>query len=174
MNSTASAQETPLRVARFEKVSPARFVQDFSPLFGDGGAQALSALRLPRRATTGSAGYDFFSPAAFSLVPGESVTLPTGVRVWMQPGWVLQIFPRSGLGFRYRLRLDNTVGIIDQDYYFSDNEGHILCKLTNCGEKPLALAAGDAFAQGVFLPFGVTEDDCARDTRNGGFGSTGR
>lgn len=178
MNKTEDAAPGayPPRIARFETVSRIRFLQDFTELFGTqaDGEKAFSLLRLPRRATKGSAGYDFFSPVAFSLQPGESIKLPTGIRSFMRPGWVLQLFPRSGLGFRYRLQMDNTVGIIDEDYYFSENEGHILCKLTNCGCLPLSLQAGSAFAQGVFLPFGITEDDSAQDTRNGGFGSTGK
>ena len=88
-------------------------------------------IRLPRRATAGSAGYDFFAPADITLKPGETVKIPTGIRVWMEPEWVLKCYPRSGLGFKYRLQLNNTVGIIDSDYYYSDNEGHIFSKITN-------------------------------------------
>ena len=49
----------------------------------------------------------------------------------MEENWVLQCYPRSGLGFKFRLQLNNTVGIIDSDYYNSDNEGHIFAKITN-------------------------------------------
>lgn len=161
------------RIAQFELVSPARFVTDWENCFGPTPVPALPAL--PRRATAGSAGYDFFTPCAITLAPGEAVKLPTGIRARMAEGWVLQLFPRSGLGFKYRLQLNNTVGIIDSDYYYSDNEGHILIKLTNADpeRKTLRLKAGDAIAQGIFLPFGITEDDAATEKRNGGFGSTG-
>ena len=83
-------------------------------------------------------------------------------------------FPRSGLGFKFRLQLNNTVGIIDSDYYYSDNEGHIFIKLTNDSNegKTMQLAKGNGFAQGIFLPFGITEDDGVTEVRNGGFGST--
>ena len=84
-------------------------------------------IRLPRRATVGSAGYDFFAPEAFSLVPHETIKIPTGIRAEIAEGWVLQIYPRSGLGFKYRLQMDNTVGIIDSDYFYSDNEA-TFCK----------------------------------------------
>ena len=67
-------------------------------------------LKLPRRATKGSAGYDFFAPFAFTLAPGETIKIPTGIRAEMQEDWVLQIYPRSGLGFKYRLQMNNTVG----------------------------------------------------------------
>ena len=159
------------RVARFMRVSPARFDEDWTEAFP--GASIPDPPALPARATAGSAGYDFFAPAAFRLDPGESVKIPTGVRARIAPGWVLMLFPRSGLGFKYRLQLNNTVGVVDSDYFGARNEGHIFIKLTNAGDKPLSVEAGEAFAQGVFLPFGLTEDDDAEGERVGGFGSTG-
>ena len=159
-----------MRVARFMRVTGERFRSDWADAFP--GAPVPDFPGLPRRATAGSAGYDFFAPAAFSLAPGETIKIPTGVRARIDEGWVLALFPRSGLGFKYRLRLDNTVGIVDADYFGARNEGHIFVKLTNCGEKPLSVAAGEAFCQGIFLPFGLTEDDDAEGERVGGFGST--
>ena len=133
-------------------------------------------VKLPVRMTKNAAGYDFFAPFDFTLHPGETIKIPTGIRVKIATGWMLAIFPRSGLGFRYRLQLNNTVGIIDSDYYNSDNEGHIFIKLTNDSneEKTLSLRAGEAFAQGIFIPFGITEDDNTTSIRNGGFGSTSK
>lgn len=131
-----------------------------------------SDIPLPKRATSGSAGYDFFAPDEIALAPGESISVPTGIRARISEGWVLFLLPKSGLGCKYRLVLDNTVGVIDSDYYRSDNEGHILVKLTNCGSKPLTVKKHAAFCQGVFLPFGITESDAADGVRNGGFGST--
>lgn len=165
------------RIARFEKVSEAQFApaaeEELRLSAGDAHA-AYENLKLPRRATAGSAGYDLYAPADFALAPGESVKIPTGLRAVIAEGWVLCLFPRSGLGFKYRLQLDNTVGIIDSDYSRSDNEGHIFCKITNDSRsgKTLSVRAGEGFAQGVFLPFGITEDDSASGERNGGFGST--
>ena len=165
------------RIARFEKVSETRFVADWLDTFGGEEVQAkqvYESIKLPKRATKGSAGYDFYSPLAFTLKPGESIKIPTGIRAYMREDYVLTIFPRSGLGFKFRLQLNNTVGIIDSDYYYSDNEGHIFIKLTNDSNegKVLELAAGTGFAQGIFLPFGITEDDEVSEVRNGGFGST--
>ena len=130
---------------------------------------------MPERATVGSAGYDFYSPLDFVLEPGQTIKIPTGIRAKIEDGWVLMIFPRSGLGFKFRIQLNNTVGIIDSDYYGSDNEGHIFIKITNDSNegKTLSLKKGDGFAQGVFLPYGVASDDEAAALRNGGFGSTG-
>ena len=75
---------------------------------------------------------------------------------------------------KYRLQLNNTVGIIDSDYFNSDNEGHIFIKITNDSNenKTVELNAGQGFAQGIFMPFGLVEDDDTTDQRNGGFGST--
>ncbi len=163
------------QIAMFEKITFQRFAQDCAACLPDTDAtRAYDAVKLPVRATAGSAGYDFFAPCDLTLAPGQSVRIPTAIRAKISEGWALCIFPRSGLGFKYRLQLDNTVGIIDSDYYHADNEGHIQIKVTNDSRdgKTLILHAGDAFAQGVFLPFGITQDDCAQGVRTGGFGST--
>lgn len=167
------------RVAKFEKVSRSQFVTDWTDTFGTDKAEAekvYETISLPKRATKGSAGYDFYSPLDFMLHPGETIKIPTGIRASMREDYVLMIFPRSGLGFKYRLQLNNTVGIIDSDYYGSDNEGHIFIKITNDSneDKVLTLAAGAGFAQGIFLPFGITDEDEVTEIRNGGFGSTSR
>ena len=157
-------------VARFMHVSARQFQADWRDVFGASDVPELPPL--PKRATAGSAGYDFFSPLAFTLSPGECLRIPTGVRARIDDGWVLMLFPRSGLGFKYRLMLNNTVGVVDADYFGARNEGHIFVKLTNAGERPLSVGIGEAFAQGVFLPFGLTDDDDAQGSRVGGFGST--
>lgn len=165
------------KVAKFHKVSEKQFISDWCNATGCSVSDAKAVyqkVRLPRRATVGSAGYDFFAPEAFSLVPHETILIPTGVRVEISDGWVLQLYPRSGLGFKYCLQMDNTVGIIDSDYYYAKNEGHIFIKMTNGNRqgKTLSVSAGEGFAQGIFLPFGITEDDDADGRRVGGFGST--
>ena len=161
------------KIARFEKVSLDRFILDSN---GVATATEYATVMLPKRVTKGSAGYDFYSPIDFTLNPGETIKIATGIRAYMEEGWVLKIYPRSGLGFKYRLGLNNTVGIIDQDYYFSDNEGHIQIKMTNASNegKSLSIKAGEAFAQGIFLEYGLTYDDDATEERNGGFGSTNK
>ncbi len=164
------------RIAKFQKVSPKQFMEGFAEISTDPElvTAVYESIRLPRRATKDSAGYDFFAPVEIVLAPGESMKVPTGIRCQMREDWVLQIFPRSGLGFKYRLQLNNTVGIIDADYYFSDNEGHIFIKLTNDSKegRTLSVPAGSGFAQGIFLQYGITVDDDVEEVRNGGFGST--
>ena len=167
------------RIAKFEKVSLKRFTEDWKDTFGEKNTdEEITAIyeeiQLPRRATSGSAGYDFYAPKTFVAEPGQTVKIPTGIRVKMDEEWVLKCYPRSGLGFKYRLQLNNTVGIIDSDYYYSDNEGHIFAKLTNDTNegKTVELKKGTGFMQGIFVEYGITVDDDARDKRNGGFGST--
>ena len=132
------------------------------------------AIKLPRRATKGSAGYNFYTPIDIHLEPGETVKIPTGIRCEMNERWVLMIYPRSGLGFKYRLQLNNTVGVIDSDYFYSDNEGDIFSKITNDSNenKTLTIPADTGFMQGIFVEYGITVDDDATEIRNGGFGST--
>lgn len=163
------------RIAKFQKVSKEQFLEGTKEILTTEEAEKVyEEIRLPRRATKGSAGYDFFTPYPIALAPGETVKIPTGIRVWMEEEWVLKCYPRSGLGFKYRLQLNNTVGIIDSDYYYSDNEGHIFAKLTNDTNegKAVELKAGEGFMQGIFVEYGITLDDDADGIRNGGLGST--
>lgn len=166
------------RIAQFHKVSYGQFKEGYEDGFGKQEEQEIQkiydSIELPKRATTGSAGYDFFTPVEITLNPGDTVKIPTGIRVEMEPDWVLKCYPRSGLGFKYRLQLNNTVGIIDSDYFYSDNEGHIFAKITNDSRegKTVSLKAGEGFMQGIFVEYGITMDDSADGMRNGGFGST--
>lgn len=171
------------KIAKFEKVGFGEFNKAIASFFNDNKSyiqnendadQIYKALKLPVRATKGSAGYDFFSTVSISLPAKKSLTIPTGIRVKIQDGWFLSVYPRSSLGFKYRLQLDNTVGIIDSDYYNSDNEGHIFIKITNDSNNSdiLSFYEGDRFVQGIFLPYGITADDDVFTSRTGGIGST--
>ena len=171
---------------RFEKVSFEEYVKSID------GYEKMSLddkedvwneyqnIKLPKRATAGSAGYDFFAPIPFALATScntgypSSIKIATGIRVLLDNDNVLKCYPRSGHGFKYRLQLDNTVGIIDSDYSQSDNEGHIFAKLTIDAreDKILIVNRGEAFMQGVVEKFYTVDDDESADIRNGGFGST--
>lgn len=151
--------------AKFEKVS----LEVFS---ANGDRETYDSIKLPRRATSKSAGYDFFAPEKLTIAPHQTVTVATGIRAFMPDDWCLMIYPRSGLGFKYKLRLNNTVGIIDADYVNSDNEGHIFVRMTNESDFTLEIAQGSAFAQGIFTQYLLTEDDDTVAERNGGLGST--
>lgn len=172
------------KIAQFSKVSFEQFFSSWIDIFGIKPEiyeekmvhNVYNALKLPTRATSGSAGYDFKCPCDFCVKPGESIKIPTGIRCKMFDGWVLHLYPRSSYGFKYRMQLDNTVGIIDGDYFNSSNEGHIIVKVHNGSEnkKTLCMKKGDNFVQGIFLPYGITINDEVNSIRDGGFGSTGR
>ena len=167
------------RIAEFIKVSFEQFEKDWLKCFPETKdvKAVYEGIKMPKRATSGSAGYDFYAPADIVLEKGKSVLIPTGIRSKINEGWVLSIYPRSGLGFKHRVQLDNTVGIIDSDYYNSSNEGHIMIKLScdahDEGHR-VELSCGDGFAQGIFTQFGITVDDSADGIRDGGFGSTSK
>lgn len=165
------------RIAEFEKVSFEQFEKDWLKNYPDTAdvRAVYDSIKLPKRATTGSAGYDFYAPADITINRGASTLIPTGIRAKINDGWVLSIYPRSGLGFKHRVQLDNTVGIIDADYYNSSNEGHIMVKLScdaHDENHSVTVNAGDGFSQGIFTQFGITFSDDADGVRDGGFGST--
>ena len=170
------------RIAKFEKVSFEEFKKSWQNTMGEEydftdeeSREIYDSIELPTRSTTGSAGYDFKSFFEASVLPGDTILIPTGIRVQIDDGWLLAIVPRSSYGFKYRAQLDNTIGIIDSDYYHSSsNEGHIMIKLTNDSKTSLGfnINPGDKYVQGIFLPFGITVDDDVTGIRDGGFGST--
>lgn len=151
---------------KFEKVSK----EQFSQFFPD--EQMWEDIKLPRRATQGSAGYDFYMPFDLGLPPESTAIVPTGIRVRLNPMTFLMIVPRSGLGAKKRLRLNNTTGIVDFDYYFSKNEGHIIAFLANEGNEFIELKKGQAFMQGIIVPYMLVDKDDTSEVRDGGFGST--
>lgn len=191
--------------AYFEKVSYEQFRKDYKRIvlstFNDDGTdrdgtieEAYENIVLPKRSTSGSAGYDICSPVGFTLnthrpnhtyglnpmvVPNSycpsPIVIPTGIRVHIPEDYVLVIVPRSGLGFKYGFRLSNSVGVIDSDYYHSSNEGHIQVSASiTIPDTQLTVNPGDRICQGIFLPYGITRDDNCSSTRDGGFGSTGK
>lgn len=167
----------------FEKVSFKQFKSDVEKLFGNLYNQEeieeiYSSIRLPERATKGSAGYDFFLPMTINFRKDVPVTIPTGIRVkFVTDGWYLGCYPKSGLGFKYGMELSNTIGVVDFDYFFSDNEGHIMARVKMTDIKPdeiIRLNSGSKFFQGIASHYGLVLEDNATAIRNGGFGSTGR
>jgi dUTP pyrophosphatase len=153
----------------FEKISATQEVKDFGELD--------LPVKAPQRATKQSAGYDIYSTREFVLLPGEEVLIPTGYKVFMQPDEYLAVHPRSGQGFKYYVRLANTTGVIDADYYGNEkNEGHIWVKLRNeSTEKQFRVEQGEAICQAIFHKYLLVDGDSTEDgeDRKGGFGSTG-
>lgn len=174
-----------LGIAIFEKVSFEQFQKDYIDCFGDNVntfdknylLSIYDMIKLPKRATKHSAGYDFFTPISFTLNPKQNVKIPTGIKVKiLEKGWFLSMHVRSSIGFKTGVSLSNTTGIIDADYYNNkSNEGHIFVKLSNTDKSfnmPITIYNGEAFCQGIFLPYGITINDTAYAIREGGIGST--
>ena len=159
-----------MTVAKFEHVSQARYEEDTA---GFEGRMELSSIPLPRRATMGSAGYDFVCPVDVTIPAGQRVLVPTGMRAVMENGWVLMLCPRSSLGRRWGLRLSNTVGIVDSDYSHAENEGHIMLVLEHSQAGDVRLHRGERICQGLFLPVGFAQEEDVGADRTGGYGSTG-
>jgi len=154
---------------KFELISEKQYEKDLKEVCN------YNDLELPTRSTKHSAGYDFKSPIDFTLNPGESKKVPTGIKASMNEDEFLAILVRSSMGFKYNIRLCNQVGIVDSDYYNNpDNEGHIFIKIQNEGNESITINKGDRFAQGIFMNYLITDDDMAFGERTGGFGSTNK
>jgi len=181
------------KVAEFEKVSFDQWSADVRELYAklyvnrkcdlltyhlrshdDNLKEYYNEIKLPVRATSGSAGHDIAVPYAITLKPNEILRIPTGLRCKMDEGYVMMIYPRSSLGTKNQMFISNTIPVVDSDYYYADNEGHLFTQIENRGHIDLELNAGDAFAQAVFVPFGVADTEEVIGVRTGGFGSTGK
>lgn len=161
------------RVRGFEAISNEQWDKDFSEI-QDKMYEAIK-VKLPKRATAKSAGHDIFAPFDFELKPMEDIKIPTGLKAYMLDDEVLKFHPRSGLGFKYYLRLANETAVVDCDYYNNpNNEGHIFIKLRNEGDKIVSIKQGEAFCQAIFEKYLLTDGDSfIGEERVGGFGSTG-
>ena len=131
----------------------------------------ISGVKEPERGTAGSAGYDIFSTASFTIKPGESYHIPTGFSITLPLNLFLMVVPRSGLGMK-GIQLINTVGIIDCDYVNAPNGGHIWVGLKNSGPKEVEIGFNKGMVQGIIMPYYITENDAVEADRKGGMGST--
>lgn len=152
----------------FEKVPYTQFKNDWYNLSVDGWDKSVENpnqiikeiyenIQLPKRSTPGSAGYDFRIPFDFTLYKDSSIVIPTGIRCKMPKNCVLLIVPRSGLGFKYRLSLMNTIGVIDSDYYTANNYGHIMIKLIYDGDDHKGLFSVCDNSDNADNPFSVNQ-----------------
>lgn len=130
-------------------------------------------IKLPTRATKGSAGYDFYSPISVDIEPMCSQMIWTDVCSKFEDDEVLLINVRSSMG-KQPVMIANTQGIIDPSYYGNpDNGGNIGIRLFNLGKTIYTVHAGDRVAQGMFIKYLTTDDDNTTAARVGGYGSTG-
>lgn len=159
----------------FEKVSAEQFYADSNMDNPYTCEEIYNEIKLPTRATQYSAGYDFFAPEDFVIPSNTAIKIVTGVRWVCEEGEknrVLLIAPRSGMGFKYGVRLMNTMGVVDADYCDSKNEGDIMIKLFNPSNEAIRVKKGEAFAQGIITTYFTCDGDNVKAKRDGGFGST--
>lgn len=155
---------------KLEKISFSQFSHDICD-----DKSLYDEYNLPKRATLKSAGYDFYAIEDFVIHPGEVMKVPTGIKVLMNDDEAFMLYVRSSMGFKYNVRMTNQVGVIDADYYNNaDNEGHMWFSLQNHGDKDFVCKKGQAFGQGVFSKFLITDDDEVSDVRVSGIGSTNK
>lgn len=154
---------------KFEKIS----FQEFKKEFGDN-KELYENYNIPVRKTVDSAGYDFEVIEGFELLPGESKTVPLGIKVDMNKGEMLMLFVRSSVGFKHNVRLQNQAGIIERDYYNNpENEGHLFVKIQNEGRKLFKVTEGQRIVQGIFVNFLTVDNEKKVETvRTNGIGST--
>ena len=188
-----------ISIAKFEKVSKEEWEKSIEELKNKQSEHAslydivsYDDIQLPKRSTAASAGYDFFLPGNIHIEGclykecneyganegcidvNQTILIPTGIKCKIDPLWALFLYPRSSMGFKHGIQLANTVGIVDADYYNNpSNEGHIFIKLKNGNNNSVSFNAGDKFAQGIFMQYGIVINDEASAVRTGGIGSTG-
>ena len=156
---------------KFEKISFEQFKKDVSD-----SKELYEKIELPKRSTSKSAGYDIRSVEEVTIKSHSSCVIKTGIKACMNSDEILYIYIRSSLGFKYDICLSNNVGVIDIDYYNNEsNEGHIMIKLINHGDKDFEVHVGDRIAQCVFMKYlTVDDEEEIKNIRVGASGSTGR
>ena len=130
---------------------------------------------LPKYMSEGASGMDVCAAVEhdITLNPGDVKLIPTGLFVAVEPGFEIQVRPRSGLALKHGITIVNSPGTIDSDY-----RGEVGVILGNMGREPFAVERGMRIAQLVVQPVVRAEivskdelDDTVRGS--GGFGHTG-
>jgi dUTP pyrophosphatase len=134
-----------------------------------------SDIPLPRYMSKHAAGMDVAAAIenTLTLEPGGMALVPTGFALAIEPGYEIQVRPRSGLAVKHGISIPNAPGTIDADY-----RGEVMVALINLSQKPYTLRRGDRMAQLVLARVCranlVQSDDLDETERNeGGFGHTG-
>lgn len=132
-------------------------------------------IKMPKRATKNSAGYDFYSTVDCVIAPNECKLIFSDIKATFEPDEVLILCSTSGMGKR-GIVLANGIGVIDADYYNNENnEGNLGFMLRNLGTEPYKVNVGDKIGQGIFTKFyTVDNEEEITTSRTGGFGSTNK
>lgn len=171
-------------VVEFEKVSFETYVNAFKPIYlsivkaqSENGSSygykeddmiesaraVYDHILIPTRSSRKAATYNFAFPfPEAELKPGTSITIPTGLKANCKPGWAVIVSVARSLGFKFRVQLDTTIEIYDEEYYNNpNNEGHIVLQLTNDNRDgyTVVLSGGDVIARAMVVPFGISTAD---------------
>lgn len=162
----------------FEKVSYEQWSKDvpFKNIPASTLMKWYHEIKLPQQGTVHSMGVDFFMPYTVKVLAHNKIKIPTGIR-WVcdneeDKQYGLLIVPRSSTGIKQGIRLLNTVGVVDADYYLSDNEGHIMLFMENTTDDSVMLDNGKGIVQGLIVPYITPQFAETNTDRHGGFGST--
>lgn len=132
--------------------------------------------QLPTKGTAGAGAYDLYMPEEGCLYKDEpnGVMVGLGFAAEVPDGHVAFLLPRSGTGAKFGVALNNTAGVIDQDY-----RGEWMASLRLHNEAPFKWSAGDRLLQMVIVPVASVHlelvDELSDTSRGaGGFGSSGK
>lgn len=130
-------------------------------------------IKLPKRATISSVGYDCYSPIDATILPNEIKLIFLNVKAYFNSDEGLFLATTSGMG-KKGIVLAQGIGVIESDYAGNiSNDGNLGFLLHNVGQTPYEIHSGDKIGQCWFSKF-LTVDDEVPPTqiREGGFGST--
>ena len=130
--------------------------------------------KMPIKSTQGAGAFDIFMPESGSVFRDNPTPVPLGFAAKVPDGHVALIFPRSGVGTKHGLELNNTCGIIDSDYL-----GEWKAFLRTKSGKHFSWNADDRVLQFLIVPVSnevleLAEDLGESSRGSGGFGSTGK
>lgn len=126
--------------------------------------------------STGASGYDLVSTKLYTIDPGTSKLIDTGIYLEIPEGYEGQVRSRSGLAGKNNVFCLNSPGTVDADY-----RGEIRVILYNAGESMFQVNPGMRVAQMVFAKVEHPQIEFVKRTSEfnksergtGGFGSTG-
>ena len=153
--------------------------------------------KIPQYANTSDSGMDVYALDDYTIAPGETKLIPTGIKLALPPGYEIQVRPKSGRALKTKLRIASTPGTVDAgyrdeikvivenieppikdiEYDFDDNGTPIIKSILHGAAH--TIGKGEKFCQLVLMEvpkaalYRVEQVGEIGENRGGGFGSTG-